>query len=90
METTLTKVVRKAYKDKKFLNALTKDVAQALKEYELTLSPDDRRILRTLFGEIGTAGERKLLRYIGLGAGGNVPWPPPWTSLGKPRTRGGR
>jgi hypothetical protein len=83
MKTTLKAVISKAYKDKKFLNAMTKDVVKALKEYELTLSPDDREILRTLFGEMGTARERRLLRLIGSKEGGRVPWPPPWTTGGK-------
>jgi hypothetical protein len=78
MKITLKQIIRKASKDKKFLNALTKDSKEALNQYNLSLSPDERKILRKLLGEIGTAGERKLLRCMASAATEQKPWTSGW------------
>jgi hypothetical protein len=81
MKATLKEIIRKASKDKKFLNALTKSARGALKDYDLELSTSDFEVLRNLIGGKGSTKERRLLRSIAVQAGFGMPWPPPWDKL---------
>jgi hypothetical protein len=78
MKTTLTKVIRVAFRDEAFLNALVKNPARALKVRKMELSMSDREKLKSaLRANISMKGSELLEMLVSTYARSSPP-PPPW------------
>jgi hypothetical protein len=78
MRTRLTKVIRKAFRDEAFLNALVKNPARALKARKMELSTLDREKLKSaLRSNISMKGSELLKMLVSAYAKSSPP-PPPW------------
>lgn len=78
MKTTLTRVIRVAFRDQPFLNALIKNPGRALAARKMELSTTGRKKLEAaLRTNISLKGSELLAMLVSSYAKGSPP-PPPW------------
>jgi hypothetical protein len=78
MKTTLTKVIRMAFRDEAFLNALIKNPGRALGARKLELSTSSREKLKSALRANVTMKGSELLAMLASSYAKGSPPPPPW------------